>query len=50
MSFYKNYQQELIDSIKNDVAHEPNFNRGAEIQNVLDKCAKSSDSDSWVDI
>jgi predicted dehydrogenase len=42
--------EKFIDSIKNDVAHEPNFNRGAEIQNVLDKCAKSSDSDSWVDI
>ena len=42
--------EKFIDSIKNNVAHEPNFNRGAEIQNILDKCAKSSALDSWVDI
>ena len=46
---FNNFEK-FIDSIKNNVAHEPNFNRGAEIQNILDKCAKSSDSDSWVNI
>jgi predicted dehydrogenase len=42
--------EKFIDSIKNNIIHKPDFNRGAEIQNILDKCAKSSDSDSWVDV
>ena len=42
--------KKFIDSIKNNVSHEPNFKRGAEIQNVLDKCALSSNLNSWVDI
>ena len=42
--------EKFIDSIKNNVTYEPNFNRGAEIQNILDQCAKSSNLDSWVDV
>ena len=42
--------EKFIDSIKNNVSHEPNFQRGAEIQNILDKCALSSKLNSWVDI
>ena len=42
--------EKFIDSIKNNISHEPNFKRGAEIQNILDKCALSNNLNSWVDI
>ena len=42
--------EKFIDSILHNNNHEPNFIRGAEIQNILDKCSDSSLSNSWVDV
>ena len=42
--------ERFIQSIMNNDNHEPNFERGAEIQNVLDKCYESSEKRKWVDI
>ena len=47
MYFYKYTQKTELKNNKND---EPDFYRGAEIQNILDKCYESSENGKWVDI
>ena len=42
--------EKFIDSIKNGTNHEPNFKRGADIQNILDKCIESNEKGTWLDI
>ncbi len=42
--------EKFIKSIKNNKNHEPDFSRGAEIQNILDKCYESSELGHWIDI
>ena len=42
--------ERFIESIESNTNHEPNFERGAEIQQILDKCYESSDSGKWLDI
>ena len=39
-----------LEAIKNNKNDEPDFYRGAEIQNILDKCYESSENGKWVDI
>ena len=42
--------EKFIKSIKNNKNHEPDFSRGAEIQNILDKCYESSELGHWINI
>ena len=42
--------ERFIESIESNTNHEPDFERGAEIQQILDKCYESSDSGKWLDI
>ena len=42
--------ERFIQSIESKTNHEPDFKRGAEIQQILDKCYESSDSGKWLDI
>ena len=42
--------EKFIESIKNNKNDEPNFFRGAEIQNILDKCFESSENGQWINV
>ena len=42
--------ERFIKSIETGVNDQPDFERGAEIQKILDSCFESSDSLRWVDI
>ena len=42
--------ERFIESIMNNNNHEPDFNRGAEIQKVLDSCCESSENGCWVEV
>ena len=42
--------EKFVEAIKNNKNDEPDFYRGAEIQNILDKCYESSEYGKWVDI
>ena len=42
--------EKFIESIINNDNHEPNFERGAEIQKILDSCYESSETGSWIEL
>ena len=42
--------EKFIEAIKNNKNDEPDFYRGAEIQNILDKCFESSENGQWIDV
>ena len=42
--------EKFIESIIQNKNHEPDFERGAEIQNILDKCFESSKDGKWVNV
>jgi predicted dehydrogenase len=42
--------ERFIQSIKNKTNDQPNFQRGAEIQKILDACSESSAKNIWIDL
>ena len=42
--------EKFIESIIQNKNHEPDFERGAEIQNILDKCFESNKDGKWVNV
>ena len=42
--------ERFIESIKRKTNDQPNFQRGAEIQKILDACSESSEKNIWIDL
>jgi|TARA_B110000438_G_scaffold291485_1_gene328485 predicted dehydrogenase len=42
--------ERFIESIKRQTNDQPNFQRGAEIQKILDACSESSQKNIWIDL